>query len=289
MEAALVAALAGTLHVTAHTQPPGGSRRIELQGAPNLRDLGGYQTTDGRETRWGLLYRSGQLSALTAKDYETLARLGIVAVCDFRRDDERAAQPTKWKGGVTPQILALPPTADEGTPPPPNPVSATRSGGGPMEVANEMRASYASYPSRLAGSYRRVIDLILEGRGPVLYHCTAGKDRTGVFSAILLSLLGVPRETVFADYLLSNEYVLTPTTMANYAKANNTSLASVHALLSVETSYLDAAFAAIRRQHDSLDGYRREALKLSDEEIERLEARLLTAASSPSAVPQPRP
>jgi protein-tyrosine phosphatase len=276
MAAALVAVLACTLHVTAQAQAPGGTRRIELQGAPNLRDLGGYPTTDGRETRWGALYRSGQLSALTAKDYETLARLGIVAVCDFRRDDERVAQPTKWKGGASPPILALPPSGTDGTAPPPNPVASVRGGGNAMEVANEMRASYATYPSRLAASYRRVIDLILEGRGPILYHCTAGKDRTGVFSAILLSLLGVPRETVFADYLLSNEYVLTPTAMANYAKANNTSLAAVHALLSVETSYLDAAFAAIRQQHDSLDGYRREALKLSDDELERLQSRLLT-------------
>ena len=273
--AVLIGALSWTLHGAMPAQSAGSTRRIELQGAPNLRDLGGYQTVDGRETRWGRLYRSGQLSALTSKDYETLARLGIVAVCDFRRDEERAAQPTKWKGGVTPQILPLPPSGGDGTTPPPNPVASTRSGGSPMEVANEMRASYASYPSRLAGSYRRVIDLILEGRGPILYHCTAGKDRTGVFSAILLSLLGVPRETVFADYLLSNEYVLTPTAMAAFAKANNTSLASVHALLSVETSYLEAAFAGIRRQHDSLDGYRREALKLSDEELERLKDTLL--------------
>lgn len=253
------------------------TRRIALEGAPNLRDLGGYQTTDGKQVRWRRVFRSGQLTALTDKDYLTLAEFGIVAVCDFRREDERKAQPTTWKGPTSPRLLTMVPSAATGTATgtPPDPVGVTRRGGSAQDVADQMRASYASYASRYATSYRQIIDLILEDAGPILYHCTAGKDRTGMFSAVLLLLLGVPRDTVYSDYLLSNDYAATPVGIARYAAAAKVAPAAAQALLGVERSYLDTGLAAIDTQYGSFDGYRRTALKLSDQELARLKARLL--------------
>lgn len=138
-----------------------------------------------------------------------------------------------------------------------------------------MRAGYATYPTRFAASFRQIIDVILANTGPVLYHCTAGKDRTGVFSAILLSLLDVPRETIYQDYLLSNEFVPSPRAIAAFTASGKTSLAAAHALLSVERSYLDRAFAAIDKEYGSFEGYRRTALKLTDDDVARLKKRLL--------------
>src|ERR1051325_5189508 len=76
-----------------------------LEGASNFRDIGGYQTADGRHVRKGLVYRSNQLSSLTARDYEKLNALGIKLVCDFRTDGERRRQPTQWQGGPAPEMM----------------------------------------------------------------------------------------------------------------------------------------------------------------------------------------
>jgi protein-tyrosine phosphatase len=83
-------------------------RHIALTGAPNFRDIGGYRTADGRTVRWGQVYRSGQLSALTDIDYERLVQLGISVICDLRDDDERRDAPTHWKGAQTLAISSLP-------------------------------------------------------------------------------------------------------------------------------------------------------------------------------------
>src|SRR5262245_19920780 len=82
------------------SSPRSGERHIALEGAPNFRDLGGYATADGRHVRWNRIYRSGELSRLTDADYERLAQLRIAVVCDFRRDSERSAAPTTWRGAT---------------------------------------------------------------------------------------------------------------------------------------------------------------------------------------------
>ena len=99
-------ALTGGGHVLG--QALANPRHITLEGAPNFRDLGGYATADGRHVRWRRVYRSDELSRLTAADYVRLADLGIAVVCDFRRDSERAIAQTAWQGAKAPTILNLP-------------------------------------------------------------------------------------------------------------------------------------------------------------------------------------
>ena len=111
-------------------------RRLPLEGASNLRDLGGYATADGRHVRWGLVYRSDQLARLTDNDYEYLARLGIATVCDFRRDDERQRAVTRWRGSNPPQTLLRLPAARAATARP-DPAAALSAGG----TADEDRKS----------------------------------------------------------------------------------------------------------------------------------------------------
>jgi protein-tyrosine phosphatase len=266
---ALVIALASA---SALAQSADHVRRLPLQGAPNVRDIGGYATSNGKHVKWRQVYRAGALARLTDRDYEYLAGLGIAVVCDFRRDDERRAAPTEWRGPNPPEILALP-----GVPGPP--VTGARdllaSGAGAEAVAASLRASYERYPESFASSYGTTLQRIINGSGPTLYHCSAGKDRTGLFSALLLTFLGVPRETVFEDYLLTNTYIGTADRIAATAKDLKASPEAARPLLIADRSYLEAAFHTIDRTYGSLDNYRRTALKLSDQDLERLKARLL--------------
>ncbi len=252
-------------------QPPGHVRRLPLDGAPNFRDIGGYATADGRHVRWGQVYRSGQLSQLTVKDYEYLARRGISTVCDFRRDDERRSDPTQWKGPNPPEIPLLPTPGRNG----PTTMELLAKGAGAAEMVAFMRATYERIVVIYAPSYGAAFQRILNGTGPTLYHCSAGKDRTGVFSAMLLLFLGVPRETAFADYLLSNDYAATAQQVNAAATGLKASPDAVRAVYMADRAYLDAALQTIERDFRSLDNYRRTELRLSDQDLVRLKVRLL--------------
>jgi protein-tyrosine phosphatase len=253
--------LAGT---STHGQAPArqGTRHIALEGAPNFRDLGGYQTSDGRHVKWGRVFRSGELSRLTAHDYEILAGLGVTVVCDFRRDDERRNAQTQWQGSAPPEILNLPAAASEA-----GQETAARSSAAPVasNLSPRLVASYPGYITTLAQSYKTTLRRMIDGNNVVLFHCTAGKDRSGTFAALLLTMLGVPKQTVFEDYLLSNEYVPVPARATGAAAS----------ILRVDASYLESVFAAIDRSFGSLDNYRRTALGISDEDLTALKGRLL--------------
>ena len=111
-------------------------------------------------------------------------------------------------------------------------------------------------------------------RGAVLYHCTAGKDRTGAFSAMLLTMLGVPRDVVMEDYLLSNQYIVTPARL-DAVVARGGSREAAMATSGVDRTYLESMFRTIDTQYGSFDEYRRKALALSDDDLEVLKRKLL--------------
>ncbi|KTT95243.1 protein tyrosine phosphatase, partial [Sphingomonas yabuuchiae] len=181
---------------------PADTRVLPLQGGRNFRDLGGYRTADGRTVKWGLLYRSGQMHDLTPADYVTLQKLGIRTVCDFRDTAERTREPTLWPAGQRPKVLSDDYALD---------MSAMRLPGDPStwtheQVVTAMTATYPKLLDQFNGQYRRMFAELLAGDVPLAFHCTAGKDRTGVAAALLLTALGVPRATIIDDYLLSNEH-----------------------------------------------------------------------------------
>ena len=183
-------------------------RRLPLEGANNFRDLGGYRTADGHYVRWGLVYRSGYLVNLTPKDSAYLNTLGIRLVCDVRADGERmrAPDPDQWTGNA-PELLSVPigPNRD-GT------LSAEDLKKRVAKINAESKDSIRGYDYAItdATQYGKILHRIASGDLPAVEHCTSGKDRTGVFSAILLTALGVPRETVIQDYLLTTQYMLAP-------------------------------------------------------------------------------
>ena len=245
--------------------------RLRLDGAPNFRDIGGYRTADGKTVRRGRVYRSGQLSRLTESDYRQLAQLHIAAVCDFRRSDEKQSSPTRWPATPgAPEFVTL-------ANPAPEKRSATdllASGADAAEASRYLLDVYEKTVTTYAPSFKTTFRRILDSDDAVLYHCSAGKDRTGIFTALLLTFLGVPRATVVEDYLRSNA-VVTDEQVEAMAKRTKGQPAAARIILSVDASYLQLAFATIDRQYGSLDAYRRSQLGLSDPDVARLKARLL--------------
>lgn len=160
-------------------------RWVVLDGANNTRDIGGYPASDGGTVRRGLVYRSGELSALTPLGCEVFAQLGIRRVIDFRN---RLAPSPLFGGDVAcvfeASSMSLLPVLND-----------------PSDIPDRR---YVQTVERFAASYRQAFELIADPDNlPVLYHCAAGKDRSGIMTVLLLTLLGVDRDTVIADYELS--------------------------------------------------------------------------------------
>jgi protein-tyrosine phosphatase len=268
-----------------HLKPASGTtrvvsiRRLPLEGARNFRDLGGYRTSDGRYVRWGLVYRSNHLVNLTARDSEYLNGLGIRLVCDVRSDGERARAPDHWTGNP-PEFFSVPigsnlitaPTADDLK----RRVATINS-----ETKDSVRAY--DYAIEYAGQYAKILRRIAAGDLPAVEHCTAGKDRTGVFSAILLTALGVPRDTVVRDYMLSNQYLLAPDTIESttadlqraFGLVEPPDISTVRTLMTAKPETLEATLDKIDKTYGSFNTYLRDALKISDSDLAMIRQRLL--------------
>ncbi|MFF5255221.1 tyrosine-protein phosphatase [Streptomyces leeuwenhoekii] len=243
-------------------------RLIELDGTVNFRDAGGYRTEDGRWVKMGVVYRSDALDKLTDADLAKLKRLGLAADYDLRTTAERTDAPDRVPEGTRyvaanvlgdgSPVFSLPRTAAE----------AERL----MIDAEKSMVGAASAKAAYSAVFADLADGDPDG---TLYHCTAGKDRTGWASAALLTALGVPRETVMADYLASNDY---------RAEANAAALAALPAeqaavykpMLDVRAAYLNSGFAEVERAYGSFAAYERKALGLDARELRELRAELLT-------------
>jgi protein-tyrosine phosphatase len=252
---------------------------IALQGAPNFRDAGGYPADCGRRSRTGLLYRSGQLSEVSASDLVLLDQLGVRLACDLRSERERAAHPTHWvgagaqwlhfdigadlragNGGLT-GILAADPT--------------------PRGVRNMMLDTYRQLPGACAPHLARLLSMLADGEGlPVLLFCTAGKDRTGFMVAMVQLALGVPLAAIHSDYFKSNgrnaAMRISPATssMLEGATGHAPDQAMIDLLVSVDSDYLDSALDAVGRQYGSADAYL-QACGLDPQRRSRLQALML--------------
>ena len=259
---------------------------ITLQGASNLRDLGGWPTSDGGRVRRGQVYRSAALHAVTADDIATLSALGVKHIVDFRGDGERARWPTKLRDSVVIHELTIVPTIGAAlTDLVANPDSTG------ADVVRVMRQAYGSYITDWHHRYAAMFDLLLhEIPAPLLFHCTAGKDRTGVAAMLLLAALGVEEEVIRIDYLATNRLWRRDAEVA----AGLTAVVA-DTLLTVQPAFLDAAFEAIHAGHGSIDTYLRERIGLDDHRRAALRARLVEwgttgssdAAGSSAALYQP--
>ena len=258
-------------------------RHLPLEGTPNFRDLGGYETTDGHFVRWGLLYRSGVLSYLTDRDLTYLSQMDIRVFCDFRTKVENDVAPEKWIPSADVVQISLPIGGDSHKNSIPSMQSLLATNPSPAELRAWLTKTYGNFAFAAAPEYSSVFKQLEEDHLPLLYHCTAGKDRTGVFSAFLLLALGVPEQTVLADYALTNIY-LPPNSQFVHkmiAASANDSLAKLspgqrNVLMAADPEYLRSTLRTIDAKYGSFDNYRRQELHVSDSDVQELRSRLLT-------------
>jgi protein-tyrosine phosphatase len=271
----LVQPATGSLaQVSAPARQAAHQRLLPLEGGRNFRDLGGYRTTDGHTVKWGMLFRSGSMVDLTAQDLGYLNKLGIRTICDYRDRNERKAEPMPWAAGTGPTIFAddydgmavglMPKDMGKITP----------------ETASAIMAK--TYPMMLktfAPQFKRMFGQLLEGNAPLAFNCSAGKDRTGVSSAVLLTALGVPRETVIQDYLLTNQYLPAALAKAKTGPSDATGKAFISlppavqaAFMRADRTYIEAAFKALDAHRGGAMGYLKDELGLDKPQIAKLRA-----------------
>ncbi|QPF88885.1 tyrosine-protein phosphatase [Bradyrhizobium commune] len=242
------------------------ARHLSLQGASNFRDLGGYPTADGRTTRWRHIFRSNHLGQLTAADVEIVRALGVRSAFDFRGVEERTAGVCVMNE-ITVHSLPIEPTVVASLRA--ELARGTLTGTIALEI---MRESYRNYVRHNTHSFRALFGHLLDDRAPLVIHCTAGKDRTGFASALILHALGVTDDVIAEDYLLTNRHY-----KRDVSSAADLPPDVLDAIGSVEASYLDAAFDAVGREYGDIDTYLRDGLKLGPAERTALKARYLQA------------
>jgi protein-tyrosine phosphatase len=240
-------------------------RVLALKGASNVRDLGGWPAADGRRVRFGKLYRSASLAALTEDDASALIEAGIRTVCDLRGEVERERAPSRL-AGVTTHALCIEPSLRPSL----SELLATGTVTGP-DVMALMRGAYTAYALEWSHRYRALFDLLLEdGAPPLLFHCTAGKDRTGFGAALILAALGVDDEVVLEDYLATNRLW-----RADPEISSSLPEAVAEVLLRVHPELINTAFDAVRDAHGTIDVYLEERIGLSVERCALLRERYL--------------
>ena len=251
-------------------------RKLGLEGTPNFRDFGGYRTVDGRPVKWGYLFRSGQLSSLSDSDIDMLASLELDLVCDFRRIEEQQGDPSRLPPQNPPRIASLPIV----------PGSNARFFEEAESHLGDRQAMYdfmveinRDFASAQNETYARMFGEILAiDDARFLVHCAAGKDRTGFAAAIVLLALGVPREVVMRDYMLTAQFFKPDTEMARLKrKYQMEQLASeaVRPMLEVHEDYLAKALETIDAEYASLEDYLEKALGVGAAERRELQRRYL--------------
>lgn len=251
-------------------------RHIPLEGTPNFRDFGGYVNCDGRFVRWGRLYRSGMLSALTETDLVHFESLGIGLVCDFRRDEEREREPSRWPQQALPRVEALPLAPGNLAVTFKNLRRAEANLGVP-DVVEAMRAINREFVLEHTAVYSRLMQLVLESDKAVLIHCAAGKDRTGFGAAIILAALGVSEETIMRDYMMTAEYFIVEQEITKMTARHSLPFppSIIEPVVAVRREYLQAAFDTIRNEYGDIDTYLKEGLRFGTDAKAELQARLL--------------
>ena len=184
-----------------------GERCLPLEGAFNVRDLGGYATDDGRVTRWGRVFRADALHLLTPSDIETLGAIGIRAVYDLRRAHERRASPTALPPTFGHRDVHLDVLDDPEWVPGPSRLEVLLEGGSIALDVERMTGRYIDMLSEGAAMFGSLLASLAAPDGlPAIFHCAAGKDRTGLAAALVLAVCGVPRSTIVEDYDATNHF-----------------------------------------------------------------------------------
>jgi protein-tyrosine phosphatase len=220
-----------------------------------------------------VLYRSGSLHKLTDRDLTRLSGLDLEWIVDFRSSKEKEMEPDRLPASMAARLVEIP-ILDSST----QIYQSSRD-----EVVKQLKnidpvqslsATNRELATRFTAEMRKFIDLLLSSNGrPILFHCTAGKDRTGFAAAILLRILGVPQQVVMQDYLLTNQYfyIAHQWHLLLLRLWKGSQIAKVASgMMRADPSYLGAAFQTIEQNHGSFENYVHEALGLNTGDVDCL-------------------
>ncbi|MFW2422003.1 MAG: tyrosine-protein phosphatase [Porticoccaceae bacterium] len=252
-------------------------RHLPLDGAINLRDLGGYRSRDGRLVRWGKIYRSGHMAKLSERGQQQLVQLGISEIHDFRRPEERQRAPT-------PELSS---TIVEGYDMSIGSVSKFwdylfAGGMSDQRAFDLVLNSYRSCAADVIPGYRQLFSHLLRpDEGATLFHCAAGKDRTGMAAALILTALEVPRDDIIEDYMLTQKYFDSEVLMGlieehlRNAGANEWQRSWLVPYCAVYPEYLEAFFDSVEGHSGTVANYLERELGVGVEQRAALAERYL--------------
>lgn len=224
------------------------TRRIDIDGAANFRDLGGYPAADGKQIKWGMVFRSDSLAELTDSGVDAMAKLGIRTIVDFRTEQETYYSPDRHPKTIGKSVNI--------------PIDAGKLVGNVYggtlnrrKVMGIMISVYRQLAGEFAPSFRRFFQLLADRDNlPLLFHCTAGKDRTGLAAALFLSALGVERRLVVEDYVYSAEC------LKEKYEAGRDYDEVMEPLYTVYPEFIQAAFEIIDAHPGGIDAYLRDRM-----------------------------
>jgi len=261
------------------------ARIHSIPGVKNFRDMGGYTGKDGRTLAHGRLFRSGHFAEVDTTSALEIAAHNITTVVDFRSKPEKDRMKVTWHAPWQPRYVE-------------NPIGGNaaawisdlfeRVANAPFP-ADELHAqfilAFQTIPIANSDGLRKLFDVLIDDDdgGAALFHCTAGKDRTGIAGALIMTALDMPEDAIFADFLLTNQAVDLEARSVDVAEqvsakiGREVSPEAVYPLIGVEPDFLKAAFVVMAEEFGSIDNYLTNAMGLNAERRAALKARLLTS------------
>ena len=246
----------GIAQIDLPSELPEATRRVPLEGAYNFRETGGYPTMDHRWVRSGLVFRTDHLNELSDADIDTLETIGIRSVYDFRLNDEVTRQPSRLPGSVTPVQLGFGDAGLDGAM-----IDVVRdilAGKRPVPDASFWDENYLTIVDAGRPMFVQLFQALADPANlPAVFHCTGGKDRTGLANAMLLTTLGVDQAIVIDDFLLTNIY-RTPFRIASLApglRAAGVEVSSTVPIIGVCRSALISALSHIDSRYGGVEAY----------------------------------
>lgn len=242
------------------------SREIKLQGAVNFRDIGGYQTKQGKKVKMGLLYRSAALNTLTEADVNKIAALNIKYDFDFRGPFEVKTAPDKIP--ATTIRISLPAGSENVGD------SNYMKNLGKYMKSDSFLISFYTILTPFKDRYTPLFDSLIANKSanPILFHCTAGKDRTGIAAALILYALGVDEQTIFDDYEATNYYRRNENAkaIAQMTKYYGLDEKTATNMMGAKREYIQSTFTTIQSQYGTIDHYLEKVMGLSPKKINQL-------------------
>jgi protein-tyrosine phosphatase len=255
-------------------------RLLNFEGIANFRDLGGYPAAGNRHVKWGLLYRSGTFAHSSRADLEGLQRLQLASLIDFRSSMEKEEEPSHLPEPTGFTLVDIP-ILDDGNKALVGEIMDRVETGNfeGFDPSLAMEQANRQFAGEFTPQFRQFMHTLLDAGGqPIVWHCSAGKDRTGFASAILLRILGVPEDIIMQDYMASKLHALE-------ARSNQLRLLRLFkgdeaadklaVMMGVEEPWLEAAFEEIDLKWGSFDNYVLQGLELTDNDVMQLRSQLL--------------